>query len=275
MKTTNLSAINGISFGFSTVNAGKRQVKQEPQVIAISTEGGFRITPAISSLLDIQHGEYIMFVNNIDEINRAIIEKHPAIVAFCKENELDIESSEAAAAIHSALDQWGLAKGIKEYDAKGNLKTTSERLSRKDRIKFVNANFDEMLAAAIESASEDVVAILTHEGVTHDEQVEALIPFVQARELPKYRGSKVANPAKLSGVGVTLNFTDSNVWNQLKADLGEEAINLNRVYDLSTEPSVVREMKASNGFEDVTIKYIVLGDYKDVKPSTIVANEAE
>lgn len=267
MKTTNFGSKKGLAFGFSTVNAGQRQVAHEPQVIATSTEGGFRITPVISSLLGLQHGDYAMFLNNVEQINAAIRDKEETVVAFCEEQGLDIESPEAAAAVHAAFDMWGLAKGIKEYDTKGNVKVSTERLTKNDRIKFVNANFDEMLTAAIESAPEDVVAVLTREGVTREEQVEVLCPFVKARELPKFRGSKVANPAQLTGTGTTLNFTDSNVWNQLKADLGDEATKFNRIYDVDVKEVI--EMPVSNGYEDVMVKFVVLGDYTDKAPARI------
>ena len=39
------------------------------------------------------------------------------------------------------------------------------------------------------------------------------------RALLRLKGSKTANAAGLTGTGLTLNFTDSNVWKQLKADL--------------------------------------------------------
>lgn len=273
MKTTNFGSKKGLAFGFSTVNAGQRQVAHEPQVIATSTEGGFRITPIISSLLGLQHGDYVMFLNNVENINAAIRDKEESIVAFCEENGLDIESPEAAAAIHAAFDMWGLAKGIQEYDPKGNIKTATERLTKNDRVKFVTAHFDEMLTGAIENAPEDVVAALTREGVTKDEQVEVLVPFVKARELPKFRGSKVANPAQLTGVGTTLNFTDSNVWNQLKADLGEDATKYNRIYDVDVKEVIT--LPVSNGYEDVPVKFVVLGDYTDKEPARIGSKDAE
>lgn len=40
-----MKTVNGMSFGFSAVNAGQRNVAVEPQLIAVSTEGNFRMTP--------------------------------------------------------------------------------------------------------------------------------------------------------------------------------------------------------------------------------------
>lgn len=257
----------GLSFGFSSVNAGQRQVVYQPQLIASSTEGGFRITPVISKLLGLESGDNIAFVNNIVDIDNAIRDNHPMIVEFCTEAGLDINSPEAVIAIHKEFDMWGIYKGIQEYDAKGNPKTCTERLTKKDRAKFVLNNYDEMLNAALNSGDEALVAALSVEGITTEQIVDILCPFVQARELPKFSGSKLANPAGLTGVGVTLTFTDSNVWAQLKGDLGDRATKLNRVYDINVEdPDTIQTINVSNGYEKVAVKAIMFGAYTDSAP---------
>ena len=93
-----------MGFGFSAVNAGQRNVSVEPQVIAVSTEGNFRITPPVSRVLGIGHGDYVMFLNNVDNIDAAIAAKDAQVVAFCKEQGLEVGSPEAAIAIHKAFD---------------------------------------------------------------------------------------------------------------------------------------------------------------------------
>lgn len=269
-ETTNK---RGLSFGFSSVNAGQRQVVYQPQLIATSTDGGFRITPIISKLLGLQSGDNICFLNNINEIDAAIRDNNPEIVAFCEEEGLAVGSPEALLAVHKAFDMWAVYKGIQEYDAKGNPKMCTERLTKADRVKFVTANFDEMLAGAMASGKEEVVAALSVDGISKEEQVEILCPFVQARELPKFTGSKLANPAKLTGVGVTLTFTDSNVWAQLKGDLGENATKVNRVYDLDTKN--IMDVEVNNGYENVTVKALLLGDYTDEAPVVRGDKDAE
>lgn len=260
----------GLSFGFSTVNAGQRNVVIEPQVIATSTDGSFRITPVISKLLGIESGDNIAFVSNIDNIDAAIRDKNEDIVAFCEENGLEFGTPEALVAIHKAFDSWAVYKGIQQFDSKGNPKTCTERLTKKDRMRFVMANFDSMLEAAMQSGNEELVSALSRDGISQDEVAELLCPFVQARELPKFSGSKTANPAGLTGVGTTLTFTDGNVWRQLKADLGDEATKLNRVYTIIAKPfpegSIV-DINVNNGYEDVAVKALLLTDYEDVKPA--------
>lgn len=103
-----------VKFGFSAVNAGQRNVNYDPQVIAVSTPGGFRITSPVSKILNVQHGDYIMFINNIPGIDQAIVERNEALVEFCDENGIDFDSPEAAIAIHKEFDKWGIAKGIVE-----------------------------------------------------------------------------------------------------------------------------------------------------------------
>ena len=270
-----ISNSNRFSFAnkFNSVNAGQRNVIAEPELVVCSTEGGFRITGPISKALGVEAGEYIMFVNNINEVDDMIRDKHPEFIAFCSENGLDPESPEAAVAVHKVADMWGICKGYKEFDSKGNPKTSIERLTKKDKAKFVNANFDVMLSAALEKAPEDVKAALLAADGDHDKQVDILIEFVQPRELPKFSGSKTANPAGLTGVGTTLNFTDSNVWSQLKADLGDKASTVNRVYTL--DPKALQPAIMNNGYEDVEVKVLILSDYKDVAPARIGKKDEE
>lgn len=260
-----------MGFGFSAVNAGQRNVVVEPQVIVTSTEGNFRITPPVSKALGVSHGEYIMFINNCDAIDAAIAAKDEQVVAFCEQEGLEVGSVEAAIAIHKEFDMWAIAKGIVEYDIKGNQKTTSERLTKNDKIRFVTQNFEAMLEQALDQADEETKEALTRDGITKEEQIDILTAFVVARELPKYKGSKAANPAGLTGSGTSLTFTDSNVWKQLKVDMGEDATKMNRIYDVDLDD--VQDIILSNGYEDVTVKAIVLGDYTDKEPARIGKSE--
>jgi hypothetical protein len=264
MKISNVKAMG---FGFSAINAGQRNAVVEPQIIAVSTEGNFRITPPVSRALGIGHGDYIMFVTNVENIDEAIRNKAPEVIAFCEENGLEVGSAEAAIALHKEFDMYAIAKGIAEYDPKGNMKTTTERLTKNDKIKFVSQRFDEMLAAALEQADEQTKVALTRKDVTKEEQIDILSAFVTPRELTKFKGSKVANPAGLTGAGTSLTFTDSNVWKQLKADMGDDAEKLNRVYDADVEN--LQDIVINDGYKNVTVKAIILGEYTDKEPVRI------
>lgn len=266
MKTNGFKAM---SFGFSAVNTGKRNTTVEPQVIAISTTGTFRMTGPVSKALRIEHGDYAMFLNNIDNIDFAIANKAPEVVKFCEDNGLELGSVEAAIAIHKEFDMWALAKGIVEYDIKGNQKVVSERLSKNDKIRFATQNFDDMLTAAMTQGNDEIKDALSRDGITKEEQIEILSQFVTPKPVVKYKGSKVANAAGLSGVGTSLTFTDTNVWKQLKYDM-EDANGLNRVFDVDIDD--MQDIVLSNGYEDVTVKAVVLGVYTDKEPSRINEN---
>ena len=270
MKTGNVKAMG---FGFGVVNAGQRNITVEPQFIAVSSEGNFRITPPVSKALGVGHGDYVMFVNNIDGIEDAIKNQDDIVKNFCEEQGLELGTPEASIAIHKEFDMWGIAKGIVEYDTKGNAKTTTERLTKNDKAKYVSQHFDEMLAAASEQADEQTKDALSRDGVTKEEQIDILTAFVVAREVPKYKGSKVANPAGLTGPGTSLTFTDSNVWKQLKVDMGDEATKFNRVFDVDIEN--MQDVVVNDGDKNVTVKAIIIGDYVDKEPTRIGKGNAE
>lgn len=258
----------GLSFGMGIVNAGQRAANDEPELVVGSTPGSFRITSMVSKALGVAHGEYIMFVNNRANIDFAIINKAPEIVAFCEEAGLDITSPEAAAAIHAECDVWGIAKGIPEYDKNGNVRMTREKMVAKAKIEYVNNNFEETLASALDSDNEELKAALTREGISEEEQKAILVEGIQGDEVQKVKGSKCANTASLSGIGVTLNFTDSNVWNQLKEDMDtEKAKSTNRVFSIDIED--LQEAVVNDGYKDVVVKVALLSEYKDVKPVRI------
>lgn len=262
-----------LSFGFSTVNSGQRNANLEPQVIAVSTEGGFRITPVVSRVLGIAPGEYVMFLNNAIEIDNAIASKHPDIVKFCEEQGLDITAPETATAIHKEFDMWAVAKGITEFDTKGNYKTVSERLTMKDKKKYVEQHYDELLESALETIdNEEHKEILSNPDSSREEIISVMVEYIQPKEVEKVKGSKTANPAGLTGVGVGLNFTDTNVWNQLKSDL-EDKTSVNRVFTVDIED--IQEVVVNDGYKDVTVRALVLESPVDKEPSRINSKSEE
>lgn len=267
----------GLSFGVSVVVAGQRQGgNNRPELIATSTNGGFRLTGAATRILGVMPGDYVMFLNNLAQIDAAILdttnENHAALVEFCEQNGLDITTPEALVAIHKEFDEWYVAKGVQEFDARGNAKMAKERLSKKDRMTYVAQNFDEFVKQVEESTEEgakEVQEALHREDITKEEQIEILAQLVEAKDVPSYQGSKCANPSGQTGTGLTVMFTDSNVWAQLKADLKDDADKKVRVYDLDL--SDIRTAKVSNGHELVDVKYLVLGTSVDKDPARIGA----
>lgn len=252
-----------LSFGLGAVNVAKRNAVSEPELAVNPTVGGFRITPAVSRALGLTNGGYIMFVSNIDAIEQAIANKDENLVAFCAEENIDMNTPEGVKAIHEAFDEWGIAKGIQMFDKNGNAVKTKERMSKTDKVEYVTNNFDDVLKAAIENGEPEFAASLQVEGITKEEQIEILANAVNPEQVNKYYGSKCSNSSNLSGTGVSLTFSDSAVWGALKEDLGEEAKKMSRTFEVDIKE--LREVPYFNGHKEVIVKAAMLGEFKDAE----------
>lgn len=252
-----------LSFGLGAVNVAKRNAVSEPELVVNPTVGGFRITPAVSRALGLTNGGYIMFVSNIDAIEQAIANKDENLVAFCAEENIDMNTQEGVKAIHEAFDEWGIAKGIQMFDKNGNAVKTKERMSKTDKVEYVTNNFDDVLKAAIENGEPEFAASLQVEGITKEEQIEILANAVNPEQVNKYYGSKCSNSSNLSGTGVSLTFSDSAVWGALKEDLGEEAKKMSRTFEVDIKE--LREVPYFNGHKEVIVKAAMLGEFKDTE----------
>lgn len=252
-----------LSFGLGAVNVAKRNAVSEPELVVNPTVGGFRITPAVSRALGLTNGGYIMFVSNIDAIEQAIANKDKNLVAFCAEENIDMNTPEGVKAIHEAFDEWGIAKGIQMFDKNGNAVKTKERMSKTDKVEYVTNNFDDVLKAAIENGEPEFAASLQVNGITKEEQIEILANAVNPEQVNKYYGSKCSNSSNLSGTGVSLTFSDSAVWGALKEDLGEEAKKMSRTFEVDIKE--LREVPYFNGHKEVIIKAAMLGEFKDTE----------
>lgn len=252
-----------LSFGLGAVNVAKRNAVSEPELVVNPTVGGFRITPAVSRALGLTNGGYIMFVSNIDAIEQAIANKDESLVAFCAEENIDMNTPEGVKAIHEAFDEWGIAKGIQMFDKNGNAVKTKERMSKTDKVEYVTNNFDDVLKAAIENGEPEFAASLQVDGITKEEQIEILANAVNPEQVNKYYGSKCSNSSNLSGTGVSLTFSDSAVWGALKEDLGEEAKKMSRIFEVDIKE--LREVPYFNGHKEVIVKAAMLGEFKDTE----------
>ena len=255
----------GLSFGMSVVNAGQRAVSEEPELVATSTSGGFRISSSVSRAMGVGSGDYIMFIKNVDEVQEAINNQIAEFVAFCEEAGLDIMSAEAAAAFHKEFDMWAIAKGNQCFDKHGNPLKVKERMTTKDKKAILDNRYAEILESALGSDNEELVSALSVVGMTDDEKKEILMQTMCGDSVDKYNGSKCANTSGLKGAGTILNFTDSNVWMRLKADLGEIAEKQNLKFSIDLENSI--PVQVDNGKEVITVQALVLGEYKDVAPA--------
>ena len=175
----------GLSFGMSVVNAGQRAVSEEPELVATSTSGGFRISSSVSRAMGVGSGDYMMFIKNVDEVQEAINSQAEPFAQFCEEAGLDIMSAEAAAAFHSEFDMWAIAKGNQCFDKHGNPLTIKERMTLKDKKTILENRFEEILNGALNSGNEKLIAALSVEGMTDDDNA-----FVKMATNLLKRGSK-------------------------------------------------------------------------------------
>lgn len=62
-----------------------------------------------------------------------------------------------------------------------------------------------------------------------------------------FTGAKATSTSSLTGIGLPLGFSDINMWNELKEDLGDAAEDYNRVYKVNLNEPI--ECEVENGKE--------------------------
>lgn len=222
---------NKVSFGLGAIVGGQKNavVNAEPQLIANSTPGKFTITSPVSKAMNIAVGENIQFVNNIDGIEREIAKQSDKAREFAEAIGVDLTTREGQLAVIEAATQWFITKGIAEVDSKGNPIMVSARLTEDEKRAYIKAHAEEFLATNREALIERV----GNADATDEELVAAIgIDEVEYPKVQSFTGSKTATTSNATGVGLQLGFTDSAVWNSLKANLGDDKAKKNRVYDV-------------------------------------------
>lgn len=258
---------NFSKFGFSVVNAGQRNVAVDPKLIVTTTNGNFRVTAPLSKALGLKHGGYAMFINNIAEVDAAIQANNPDVVAFANANGLDLSTYEGRKAVHDEFDVWAIGAGYLMKDKTGTPLKTKERLTKEDKKKIAETQFDEIYASAMASDDEELKAAI-EAAQTKEEQIEVLSACVSADEVDRYKGSKLANAAGLTGSELNLNFTDSATYKKLRGDCEDK---FNRAYSVDLDD--IQTITVNNGYEDVNVQVAILGDYTDEKSGREKAEE--
>lgn len=261
---------NKLKFGVTAIQAGQKSstVNAAPQLIANSTAGKFVITSPVSKALNIAVGENIMFLNNIPNVEAAVMARNADVVAYAAEQGIDLSTREGELAVVDALTQWFIAKGVPQYDKKGNPLMATERYTKEDKARYLSEH-----AMEIVDANRD--ALVAEFGELTDEELAAHLT-VDMVESPKYHacsGSKTSTTASTTGVGCQLNFTDSAIWGALKADLGEDATKKNRVFDVKLDEAA--ESEFDNGCESVRITIVPIYFAEDVDPIVRAKKDAE
>ena len=224
-----------MKFGFKSVVAGQKSatVNAEPRLIANSTTGKFSLTAPVTKMMGVAVGENVMFLNNFAEVEAELANPSQDTLDWAAENGVDLNTREGQDAFVKAASAWAIAKGVPMYDSKGNAVMASERYTKEDKQKYIDANADEILAANRE-------ALITRNGGedADDDTLKALIT-VDDIEAPKYHactGSKTATTGNATGTGCQLNFTDTAIWNLMKKDIpADDRTNVNRVFEVKLE----------------------------------------
>ena len=261
-----------LAFGFSAVQSGQKSstVNAEPRLIAAATKGKFSLTAPVTKALNVAVGETVMFLSNASSIDEAIQMRNPAILAWEEETGFDTLTYEGAKKCHEMNDQWAIAKGVKLYEKNGTPIMATERFTKEDKLKYIEVNGADILAANREA----LVERLGNPDATDEELIASITP--DDIDAPKYHatsGSKVATSGAATGVGCLVNFTDTSIWETLKAGL-EDKTAKNRIFKVDLENKIVGATY-NNGKEDVPIVAYPIEYLEDVEPLRRGGSEEE
>lgn len=250
-----------LNFGVQAVQAGQKSstVNAEPQLIANSTPGKFVVTAPVSKALNIAVGENIMFLNNIAGVEAAVQAKGEDILALAAELGYDLNTKDGEDAMVAHLTQWYIAKGVLQYNSKGEPVMATERYTKEDKAKYLAEHYMEIV-----EANRD--ALVEQFGNLSDEELadKLTVDMVESPKFHAASGSKTATTASTTGVGCQLIFTDSSIWTSLKKDLGDEAPRMNRVYKVLVDEAQTAEF--NNGKENIAITILPIEFKEDVAP---------
>lgn len=269
-----------MNFGFTAVQAGQKSttINAEPRLIANSTLGKFMITSPVSKALGVAVGENIMFLNNISEVEAAIVARHEVITSWAAENGADLDTREGQEAALKNFTMWAIAKGVLQYNAKGEPVMGNVRYTKEEKIAFVVANMDQFLAdeatrtgigEVMQNAdftAEDLLAVLNSDEDTEfvNAVKDAVVSCVQSPQYHTATGSKTATTGSATGVGCQLSFTDTAIWNALKADLKDDMDKKNRNFNVILADAF--ETEVSNGQTAVKIMAYPIEFIDDTDP---------
>lgn len=229
----------GIKFGISAVQSGqKASANAFPYLYANSSNGQFKVTGLVTKALGVPVGQNIMFMNNIDAVERAIQDRDPQIVALAKEEGIDLDDKSAVVELVKELTQWYIAAGVILRKSNGTPLEAVVRVTKEEKEDWIAKHGAEYFA---DMSDEDKLAFVEGKGADADiEDIDALVALLTAEDIesPKtvaMSGSKTASTSAATGTGIQVNFTDSNIWNILKADLGDAKDKFVRVFEVDIE----------------------------------------
>lgn len=243
-----------LNFSLRTVTAGQKgsSVSVDPQLIAASTLGKFTITPQVSIAMNLQPGEFIGFADNFSELQAAVAAKQEDVVAVFEENGLDINNSDDVEVFYKEMRVIAIFKGYPLFNADGTPMMANVRTSKEEKEKYLADNFD----AILEANREAIVAALAangNENPTEDDIKSCItIDNVGSKQEPAYYGSRTATVTNQTGVGLTLNFSDTNIWNSMKRNIDPALRNRTKsTYDVDIKNPVT--LSVNDGVKDLEV----------------------
>ena len=266
--------INGLSFGINVVASGVKvsSVITEPVLVASSTKGSFSISGVVSKALGLMPGDNIMFANDAADVEKAVMNRVDAVVEFAQNNGFDLDTPEGTSACVAAITTWYIAKGVPMFKKRGEPIMVKVRLTKEVKKKY----FDENVDNVIKNNREKLIAAYELAETATNEEIKAVfkVDDMPSPQIQSVSGCKLAANGSATGTGLKLSFSDTNNWEQLKADLDDKTA-MKRSFEVDIKNPVVS--KYNNGKEDIDVTFYALGEYKDEVPSSIgkKADEAE
>ena len=266
--------INGLSFGINVVASGVKvsSVITEPVLVASSTKGSFSISGVVSKALGLMPGDNIMFANDAADVEKAVMNRVDAVVEFAQNNGFDLDTPEGTSACVAAITTWYIAKGVPMFKKRGEPIMVNVRLTKEEKKKYFDENVDDV----IKNNREKLIAAYELDENATDEEIKAAfkVDDMPSPQIQSVSGCKLAANGSATGTGLKLSFSDTNNWEQLKADLDDKTA-MKRSFEVDIKNPVVS--KYNNGKEDIDVTFYALGEYKDEVPSRTgkKADEAE
>ena len=263
--------INGLSFGINVVASGVKvsSVITEPVLVASSTKGSFSISGVVSKALGLVPGDNIMFANDAADVEKAVMNRVDAVVEFAQNNGFDLDTPEGTSACVAAITTWYIAKGVPMFKKTGEPIMVNVRLTKEEKKKY----FDEHVDEVIKNNRDKLIAAYELAETATDEEIKAAfkVDDMPSPQMQSVSGCKLAASGAATGTGLKLSFSDTNNWEQLKADM-EDKTALKRVFSVDVKAGETG--KFNDGHKIVDVIYYPLGEYTDEKPARVAANKA-
>lgn len=254
-----LDSLSVVASGVKTAN-----VSNEPQLVALSTKGGFAITPAVSKALNLVSGDNIMFVNNSSWAENEVASRSELVTTIANENNLDLDNPVDAQAITVAITKWFIGKAYAKKTKTGANVMVPVRMTTEEKNELLKSQIDDIVA---DNRAALIAKFELSDDATDDEiKSHVTIDDIATPETEAYVGAKLAANSNAAGVGLKLSFSDTSSWEQLKSDLDDKTA-VKRVFDVDLKGRVV--IKLNNGYKDVDVALYPLGEYTDEKPSRV------